>query len=42
MKALLLQTPGQALIEAIPEPVAGPGELLLKVRMVGFCESDLE
>ena len=41
MKALLLQKPGQASIETIPEPVIGPGELLLKVRMVGFCGSDL-
>src|SRR5438876_8168771 len=41
MKALLLQKPGQASIETIPEPVVGPGELLLRVRMVGFCGSDL-
>ena len=41
MKALLLQKPGQASIETIAEPVVGPGELLLKVRMVGFCGSDL-
>jgi threonine dehydrogenase-like Zn-dependent dehydrogenase len=41
MKALLLQKPGQASIATIPEPVIGPGELLLKVRMVGFCGSDL-
>lgn len=41
MKALLLQRPGEASIETIPDPVVGPGELLLKVRMVGFCGSDL-
>jgi 2-desacetyl-2-hydroxyethyl bacteriochlorophyllide A dehydrogenase len=41
MKALVLQKPGHASIETVPEPVAGPGEILLKVRMVGFCGSDL-
>jgi len=41
MKALVLQKPGQASIETLKEPVAAPGELLLKVRMVGFCGSDL-
>ena len=41
MKALVLQKPGQASIKTIPEPVVGPGDLLLKVRMVGFCGSDL-
>ena len=41
MKALVLQKPGQASIETFKEPVAAPGELLLKVRMVGFCGSDL-
>src|SRR3984893_16178291 len=25
----------------VPNPVAAPGELLLRVRMVGFCGSDL-
>lgn len=41
MKALVLQKPGHASIETIPEPKAKPGDVLLKVRMVGFCGSDL-
>jgi threonine dehydrogenase-like Zn-dependent dehydrogenase len=41
MKALLLKKPGDASLENVPEPVVGSGELLLKVRMVGFCGSDL-
>jgi threonine dehydrogenase-like Zn-dependent dehydrogenase len=41
MKALVLQKPGQALIETIPDPVPANGDTLLKVRMVGFCGSDL-
>ena len=41
MKALVLQNPGQASIETVAEPVVARGEVLLKVRMVGFCGSDL-
>jgi 2-desacetyl-2-hydroxyethyl bacteriochlorophyllide A dehydrogenase len=41
MKALVLQKPGQACIEPIPEPVVGDQNILLKVRMVGLCGSDL-
>ena len=37
----MLQSPGMASIETVPEPVAGDGDILLKVRMVGFCGSDL-
>jgi threonine dehydrogenase-like Zn-dependent dehydrogenase len=41
MKALVLHKPGQASVETIPEPTATNGNLLLKVRMVGLCGSDL-
>src|SRR4051812_34558212 len=41
MKALVLRSPGQAFIETIPDPLAAKGDILLKVRMVGFCGSDL-
>src|SRR5256714_5081986 len=41
MKALVLQKPGQAFIETVPDPVLTNENLLLKVRMVGFCGSDL-
>jgi threonine dehydrogenase-like Zn-dependent dehydrogenase len=41
MKALVLQKPGQASIEMVPDPVLADGKVLLKVRMVGFCGSDL-
>jgi threonine dehydrogenase-like Zn-dependent dehydrogenase len=41
LKALVLKEPGQAEIRPVPEPVATPSSLLLKVRMVGFCGSDL-
>ena len=41
MKALVLQKPGHCSIETIPDPIITDGEILLKVRMVGFCGSDL-
>lgn len=41
MKALLLKQPGQAVIASVPEPSLTAGQVLLKVRMVGLCGSDL-
>jgi 2-desacetyl-2-hydroxyethyl bacteriochlorophyllide A dehydrogenase len=41
MKALVLQKAGQASIETIPDPAVTKRDILLKVRMVGFCGSDL-
>ena len=41
MKALILHKPGQASIESVPEPLPNNGDILLKVRMVGLCGSDL-
>lgn len=41
MKALVIQQPGRAEIASVAEPAANEDTLLLKVRMVGFCGSDL-
>ncbi len=41
MKALVLHKPGQASIETIPDASIIDGHVLLKVRMVGFCGTDL-
>lgn len=41
MKALVIKKPGHAEIESVPEPFATESSYLLKVRMVGFCGSDL-
>jgi threonine dehydrogenase-like Zn-dependent dehydrogenase len=41
LKALVLKEPGQAEIRAVADPVGSPRSVLLKVRMVGFCGSDL-
>jgi threonine dehydrogenase-like Zn-dependent dehydrogenase len=40
VKALVLKKPGQTVIERVPEPVTIEG-LLLEVRMVGLCGTDL-
>jgi threonine dehydrogenase-like Zn-dependent dehydrogenase len=41
MNALVLEAPGRAICRSIPEPVPTPDEILLDVRMVGLCGSDL-
>lgn len=41
MKALVLHSPGQASIGTLPEPELTGDHVLLQVRMVGFCGSDL-
>jgi len=41
MKALVLHKPAHGSIETIPEPVGSGKDILLKIRMVGLCGSDL-
>jgi 2-desacetyl-2-hydroxyethyl bacteriochlorophyllide A dehydrogenase len=41
MNALVIRTPGKAAIEQVGEPTLSNGDVLLKVRMVGLCGSDL-
>lgn len=41
VKALVLKNPGNAFVESIPDPERSDEDILLKVRMVGFCGSDL-
>ncbi|MFZ0743931.1 MAG: zinc-binding alcohol dehydrogenase family protein [Terracidiphilus sp.] len=42
MKALVLQGPGEVALKTVPEPSpTGEDAILLKVRMVGLCGSDL-
>ena len=41
MKALVIKKPGEAAIENVPEPKLDSGKVLLRVRMVGLCGSDL-
>jgi D-arabinose 1-dehydrogenase-like Zn-dependent alcohol dehydrogenase len=41
MKALVLKKPGEASIETVPDPLLTSGNVMLRVRMVGFCGSDV-
>lgn len=41
MKALVFEKPGRASIQVIHEPRVVDGDILLKVRMVGLCGTDL-
>ncbi len=42
MKALVLEAPGQAQLTSVPEPrIADEDEILLQVRKVGLCGTDL-
>lgn len=41
MKALVLKRPGEAVIQQIAEPTRSDDAVLLKVRRVGLCGSDL-
>jgi 2-desacetyl-2-hydroxyethyl bacteriochlorophyllide A dehydrogenase len=41
MRALVIKGPGEATVESVAQPQVNDGGILLKVRMVGLCGSDL-
>jgi alcohol dehydrogenase, propanol-preferring len=41
MLAMRLHRPGRLVAEAVPDPVAGPGQVLLKVTACAVCRTDL-
>ena len=42
MRAMVLRRPGQGLVlEQMPEPVPGPGQILLQIEACGVCRTDL-
>jgi propanol-preferring alcohol dehydrogenase len=42
MRAMVLEQPGKSLQpQSLPEPVAGPGEVLIEVHACGICRTDL-
>jgi threonine dehydrogenase-like Zn-dependent dehydrogenase len=41
MRALVIKKPGEAVIESVPEPQSDSAKVLLRIRMVGLCGSDL-
>ena len=42
MRALVVRGPGAAAVTDLPDPVPGPGEVLIEVAAAGICGSDLE
>lgn len=42
MRAALLHGPGDLRIEDVPDPVAGPGEVVLAVRAAASCHTDVK
>ena len=42
MKAAVCTAPGKIVIRDVPKPVPGPGEVLVKVKSVGVCGSDVD
>ena len=42
MRALVVAGPGRSAVTDVPEPVPGPGEVLVSVEAAGICGSDLE
>ena len=42
MRALVVEGPGAAAVTDVPDPVPGPGEVLVEVAAAGICGSDIE
>src|SRR2546426_893455 len=42
MRAFVVHGPGRHALTELPDPVAGPGEVLVEPAVVGVCGSDLE
>src|SRR3954465_13512739 len=41
MKAFYITDPGSSSLRDLPEPAVQPGEVLLKIRIIGLCGTDL-
>jgi threonine dehydrogenase-like Zn-dependent dehydrogenase len=42
MRAFVIRGPGRAGVEDVPDPVAGPGEVVVDVARAGVCGTDME
>ncbi|MGW2521875.1 zinc-dependent alcohol dehydrogenase [Streptomyces sp. NPDC001617] len=42
MRAFVLTAPGAYVVQEVPAPVAGPGEVVVDVERVGVCGTDME
>jgi threonine dehydrogenase-like Zn-dependent dehydrogenase len=41
MKAIVLRRPHEAVVEEVPAPTPGPGEVVINVKACGICGTDL-
>lgn len=41
MRQAVMTEPGKIVVHEVAEPVAGPGEILLRVKKIGICGSDI-
>ena len=41
MRVLLCEEPGSLRIDERPQPSPGPGEVMLRIRRIGVCGTDL-
>jgi 2-desacetyl-2-hydroxyethyl bacteriochlorophyllide A dehydrogenase len=41
MKALVIESPGQAVYRQVPTPIPGRGQVLIRVAVAGLCGTDL-
>lgn len=41
MKSIVCQQPGQLVMEEVNKPTPGPGEVLVKIRSIGVCGTDI-
>ncbi|MFC5724505.1 zinc-dependent alcohol dehydrogenase family protein [Streptomyces gamaensis] len=41
MRALVVETPGTFSVQTVPDPVPGPGEVVVAVAAVGICGTDI-
>ena len=41
MKAIVIEEPGKVIVLETEKPVVASGEVMLKLKYVGFCGSDL-
>ena len=41
MRQAVMTQPGKIELNEVEDPVAGPGEILLRVKKIGVCGSDI-
>lgn len=42
MRAFVVTAPGESGVQDLPEPVAGPGQVVVEIARVGVCGTDME